>query len=90
MVGVHRIVERLMFGGAVVARQLMNVSSSFDHRVIDGKDGARFTQSVRRLLEQRIARMRDLLRMKALATNKVLLVGRLVSFAQIVLRAGCL
>jgi len=53
IVGVNRIVERPMFrGGAVVARQLMNLSSSFDHRVVDGMDAARFIQAVRALLEQ--------------------------------------
>jgi 2-oxoisovalerate dehydrogenase E2 component (dihydrolipoyl transacylase) len=52
IVGVNRIVERPMFrGGAVVARQLMNLSSSFDHRVVDGMDAARFIQAVRALLE---------------------------------------
>lgn len=53
IVGVNRIVERPMFrGGAVVARKLMNLSSSFDHRVIDGMDAAEFIQAVRGLLEQ--------------------------------------
>jgi 2-oxoisovalerate dehydrogenase E2 component (dihydrolipoyl transacylase) len=52
IVGVNRIVERPVFRqGAVVARQLMNLSSSFDHRVIDGMDAARFIQAVRSLLE---------------------------------------
>ncbi|MEJ8836416.1 dihydrolipoamide acetyltransferase family protein [Ramlibacter sp. AN1133] len=52
IVGVNRIVERPVFrNGAVVARQLMNLSSSFDHRVIDGMDAARFIQAVRALLE---------------------------------------
>lgn len=52
IVGVNRIVERPMFrNGAVVARQLMNLSSSFDHRVVDGMDAARFIQAVRALLE---------------------------------------
>lgn len=52
IVGVNRIVERPMFrGGVVVARQLMNLSSSFDHRVVDGMDAARFIQAVRALLE---------------------------------------
>lgn len=52
IVGVNRIVERPMFqGGHVVARQLMNLSSSFDHRVVDGMDAARFIQAVRGLLE---------------------------------------
>ena len=52
IVGVNRIVERPMFSkGQVVARQLMNLSSSFDHRVVDGMDAARFIQAVRSLLE---------------------------------------
>lgn len=53
IVGVNRIVERPMFlHGAVVARKLMNLSSSFDHRVVDGMDAAQFIQAVRALLEQ--------------------------------------
>lgn len=52
IVGVNRMVERPMLrGGLVVARQLMNLSSSFDHRVVDGIDAARFIQSVRGYLE---------------------------------------
>jgi len=52
IVGVNRIVERPMFaGGAVIARKLMNLSSSFDHRVVDGQDAAEFIQRVRHLLE---------------------------------------
>lgn len=53
IIGVNRIVERPMFqGAAVVPRQLMNLSSSFDHRVVDGIEAARFIQAVRGLLEQ--------------------------------------
>jgi 2-oxoisovalerate dehydrogenase E2 component (dihydrolipoyl transacylase) len=52
IVGVNRMIERPMFqGGNVVARKLMNLSSSFDHRVVDGMDGAQFIQVVRGLLE---------------------------------------
>jgi 2-oxoisovalerate dehydrogenase E2 component (dihydrolipoyl transacylase) len=52
IVGVNRIVERpVVHGGAIVARQMMNLSSSFDHRVVDGMDAARFIQAVRELLE---------------------------------------
>jgi len=52
IIGVNRIVDRPMFvGGAVVARKLMNLSSSFDHRVVDGMDAARFIQAIRALLE---------------------------------------
>jgi len=53
IVGVNRMVERPMIrDGAVVARKMMNLSSSFDHRVVDGMDAAEFIQSVRALLEQ--------------------------------------
>lgn len=53
IVGANRIVERpALRHGAVVARKLMNLSSSFDHRVVDGMDAARFIQAARALLEQ--------------------------------------
>ncbi|MCA8301082.1 dihydrolipoamide acetyltransferase family protein [Burkholderia seminalis] len=53
IVGVNRIVERPMIrDGAVVARKLMNLSSSFDHRVVDGADAAEFIQAVRAVLER--------------------------------------
>jgi 2-oxoisovalerate dehydrogenase E2 component (dihydrolipoyl transacylase) len=52
IIGVGRIVERpVLRDGQVVGRKLMNLSSSFDHRVVDGADGARFVQALRRLLE---------------------------------------
>ncbi len=52
IIGVNRMVERpTMRGGAVVPRLLMNLSSSFDHRVVDGIDAARFVQALRALLE---------------------------------------
>jgi 2-oxoisovalerate dehydrogenase E2 component (dihydrolipoyl transacylase) len=52
IVGVNRIVERpMMRGGAVVPRLMMNLSSSFDHRVVDGAVAARFVQALRALLE---------------------------------------
>lgn len=53
IVGVNRIIERPMFDrdGRVVPRLLMNLSSSFDHRVVDGMDAALFVQRLRALLE---------------------------------------
>lgn len=52
IVGVNRIVARPMVrDGAIVVRQMMNLSSSFDHRVVDGADAARFVQALRGLLE---------------------------------------
>ena len=52
IVGINRMVERPMLrNGAVVARQMMNLSSSFDHRVVDGLHAAEFVQLVRGYLE---------------------------------------
>ncbi|WP_433765848.1 dihydrolipoamide acetyltransferase family protein [Pseudomonas putida] len=53
IVGVNKIVERpMVIKGQVVIRKMMNLSSSFDHRVVDGMDAALFIQAVRGLLEQ--------------------------------------
>src|SRR5439155_20504648 len=53
IVGVNRIVVRPVWqNGQFVPRKMMNLSSSFDHRVIDGYDAARFIQRIRVLLEQ--------------------------------------
>jgi 2-oxoisovalerate dehydrogenase E2 component (dihydrolipoyl transacylase) len=52
IVGVNRIVDRpVIRNGGMVARKLMNLSSSFDHRVIDGMVAAEFIQTVRSYLE---------------------------------------
>ncbi|RQP24189.1 dihydrolipoamide acetyltransferase family protein [Piscinibacter terrae] len=52
IVGVNRIVERPAYRhNTIVPRKLMNLSSSFDHRVVDGVDAAKFIQAVRSLLE---------------------------------------
>lgn len=53
IVGVNKIVERpMVIKGQIVVRKMMNLSSSFDHRVVDGMDAALFIQAVRGLLEQ--------------------------------------
>lgn len=53
IVGVNRMVERpVVIDGQIVVRKMMNLSSSFDHRVVDGMDAALFIQAVRSLLEQ--------------------------------------
>ncbi|WP_414654443.1 dihydrolipoamide acetyltransferase family protein [Ideonella sp.] len=52
IVGVNRIVERpVIRNGAIVPRLMMNLSSSFDHRVVDGVQAAEFVQALRGLLE---------------------------------------
>ncbi|MBK3467664.1 dihydrolipoamide acetyltransferase family protein [Pseudomonas sp. MF6776] len=53
IVGVNKIVERpMVVKGQVLIRKMMNLSSSFDHRVVDGMDAALFIQAIRGLLEQ--------------------------------------
>jgi 2-oxoisovalerate dehydrogenase E2 component (dihydrolipoyl transacylase) len=53
VVGVNRIAERpVVREGQIVVRRMMNLSSSFDHRVIDGWNAAAFIQKVKGLLEQ--------------------------------------
>ena len=52
IVGPNRIIERpVVRDGQVVVRKMMNVSSSFDHRVVDGWDAAEFIQTLKGLLE---------------------------------------
>lgn len=52
IIGVNKIFDKLvMRDGQVVVRRCMNLSSSFDHRVIDGWDAANFIQRLRVLLE---------------------------------------
>jgi pyruvate dehydrogenase E2 component (dihydrolipoamide acetyltransferase) len=52
ILGVHKIEERpAVRHGQIVARHLMNLSISVDHRLADGWDGAMFLQEVKALLE---------------------------------------
>jgi len=52
IVGVNKIVERpVVREGAVVIRQIMNISASFDHRIVDGLRAATFVQGLRACLE---------------------------------------
>jgi 2-oxoisovalerate dehydrogenase E2 component (dihydrolipoyl transacylase) len=52
IVGVNKIVERpVVRDGQVVVRQMMNLSSSFDHRIVDGLRAATFVQGLRACLE---------------------------------------
>jgi 2-oxoisovalerate dehydrogenase E2 component (dihydrolipoyl transacylase) len=52
IVGVNKIVGRPVWrDGGFVPRRTMNLSSSFDHRVVDGYDAATFIQRVRALIE---------------------------------------
>jgi 2-oxoisovalerate dehydrogenase E2 component (dihydrolipoyl transacylase) len=52
ILGPNRIIERpVVRHGQIVARQMMNISSAFDHRVVDGQDAAEFIQRIKGLLE---------------------------------------
>ncbi len=52
IVGVNKMVVRPVWDGTTfVPRKMMNLSSSFDHRVIDGWDAAVFVQRLKDLLE---------------------------------------
>jgi 2-oxoisovalerate dehydrogenase E2 component (dihydrolipoyl transacylase) len=53
IVGVNRIDERpVVRGGQIVVRKMMNLSSSFDHRIVDGWEAASFINTVKGYLEQ--------------------------------------
>ena len=52
IIGVNRAVERpVVVDGQVVVRLMMNLSSSFDHRFVDGYDAAATIQRVKEMLE---------------------------------------
>ena len=52
IIGVNKIADRPVFvGDTILRRKIMNLSSSFDHRVIDGADAAAFIATIRRLIE---------------------------------------
>jgi 2-oxoisovalerate dehydrogenase E2 component (dihydrolipoyl transacylase) len=53
IIGINRAVERpVVRAGVIAVRRMMNLSSSFDHRFIDGFDAARLIQTLRESLEQ--------------------------------------
>jgi 2-oxoisovalerate dehydrogenase E2 component (dihydrolipoyl transacylase) len=52
ILGVHNAKERAVVrNGQIVVRRMMNLSSSWDHRVVDGHDGATLVQRVKTYLE---------------------------------------
>jgi len=53
IIGVNNAVDRpMVVDGQVVIRKMMNLSSSFDHRFVDGYDAAMMIQELKALLEQ--------------------------------------
>ena len=52
IIGVNKAVERpVVFNGQVAVRLMMNLSSSFDHRFVDGFDAAAMIQRIKEMLE---------------------------------------
>ena len=52
IVGVNKIATRPVWDGVqFIPRKIMNLSSSFDHRIVDGFDAAIFVQRVKALIE---------------------------------------
>ncbi|MCP1200797.1 dihydrolipoamide acetyltransferase family protein [Notoacmeibacter sp. MSK16QG-6] len=52
IIGPNKMVDRpVVIDGRIEIRKIMNVSSSFDHRIVDGYDAARFIQDLKRLIE---------------------------------------
>ena len=53
IIGVNKAVDRpVVQNGQIVVRRMMNLSSSFDHRFVDGYDAAAMIQALKELLEQ--------------------------------------
>ena len=53
IIGVNKAIERpVVINGQVVVRTIMNLSSCFDHRFVDGFDAAEMIQALKDLLEQ--------------------------------------
>jgi len=53
IIGVNKAIERpVVINGQVVVRTMMNLSSCFDHRFVDGFDAAQMIQALKDLLEQ--------------------------------------
>lgn len=60
IIGVNKIFDKLVLkDGQVIVRKCMNLSSSFDHRVVDGWDAANFIQKIKQLLEAPVALLVD-------------------------------
>ncbi|MDB4819353.1 2-oxo acid dehydrogenase subunit E2 [Euryarchaeota archaeon] len=52
ILGIHKAREMpVVKDGEIVVRRIMNVSSSFDHRIVDGANGAALVQALKRMLE---------------------------------------
>ncbi len=56
ILGVHKAIDRpVVVDGNITIRKMMNLSSSWDHRVVDGANGAALVQALKQLLEHPIS-----------------------------------
>ncbi|MDQ1243213.1 MAG: hypothetical protein QG550_2465, partial [Pseudomonadota bacterium] len=52
IIGVNKAIDRpVVMNGAITVRRIMNLSSSFDHRFVDGYDAAAMVQALKDMLE---------------------------------------
>ena len=52
IIGVNKAIERpVVLNGAITVRRIMNLSTSFDHRFVDGYDAAAMVQALKDMLE---------------------------------------
>jgi 2-oxoisovalerate dehydrogenase E2 component (dihydrolipoyl transacylase) len=52
IIGINRAVDRpMVYEGAIAVRRMMNLSSSFDHRFVDGHDAAAMIQALKERIE---------------------------------------
>jgi len=53
ILGMHSIVNRpVVKGDQIVARPMMNLALTYDHRLLDGKDGVLFLKRIKTLIEE--------------------------------------
>ncbi|MEM8983399.1 MAG: dihydrolipoamide acetyltransferase family protein [Pseudomonadota bacterium] len=61
IIGINKAVQRpVVVDGAVTVRTMMNISSSFDHRFVDGFDAAAMIQALKTRIEQPALMFADL------------------------------
>ena len=61
ILGMHKIQDRpMVVNGEIVARPMMYLALSYDHRVIDGSSSVTFLVKVKKLLEDPVSLLLDL------------------------------
>ena len=52
LTGMHSIVKRpMVVNGEIVARPMMNVALTYDHRLVDGREAVTFLKSIKESVE---------------------------------------